>query len=70
MHRRWECVDCGSHTLMDECVNCGSTNLRLVRETPGDITNADLPPSPGAKRWQHDMLENPGHYRSVRSIRP
>ena len=58
MRQRWECVDCRSHTFVDECVNCGSGRLREVEETPGDRASADAPLSPGARKWQRDMLEN------------
>jgi len=61
MRKRRECLDCRSHTLVDECVNCGSTRLQPVMPTPGDIRNAAAPPGPGALKWQRTMLETPAH---------
>ena len=34
-------------------------SLRVIEETPGDVRSANLPMSPGARRWQRDMLEMP-----------
>jgi hypothetical protein len=60
MRTRRECLDCTSHTFMDECVNCGSTRLRVIEKTLGDVLLAGVPMSAGARRWQRDMLGMPG----------
>jgi len=52
---------------MAECVNCGSTRLRVIAETLGDVLSANLPMTPGALKWQRDMLEKPGVTASPRA---
>ena len=60
MQKRWECLECRSHTFIEECVNCGSLSLREVEATPGDLRNADVPKSSGARGWQANVLPTPG----------